>query len=54
MDVAAASPAAMRALRRRMQIVFQDPASALDPRQRVAAALGRVDPVHGIARGAAA
>ena len=34
-DVLAASPARMRALRRRMQIVFQDPASALDPRQRI-------------------
>ena len=53
-DVLAASPARMRALRRRMQIVFQDPASALDPRQRVGAALGEPLAVHGIARGDAA
>ena len=50
-DVAAASPSVMRALRRRLQIVFQDPASALDPRQRIADALGESIRVHGIARG---
>jgi len=32
--------------------VFQDPASALDPRQRIADALGESIQVHGIARGA--
>jgi oligopeptide/dipeptide ABC transporter ATP-binding protein len=53
-DVLAAHPARMRALRRRMQIVFQDPASALDPRQRVGAALAEPLAVHGIAKGAAA
>jgi len=53
-DVLAADPARMRALRRRMQIVFQDPASALDPRQRVGAALAEPLAVHGIAKGAAA
>ncbi len=52
-DVLAASPARMRTLRRRMQIVFQDPASALDPRQRVGAALGEALAVHGMARDAA-
>src|SRR4029079_18405792 len=52
-DVAAATPAALRALRRRLQIVFQDPASALDPRQRISDALGESIKVHGIARGAA-
>ena len=50
-DVAAASPSAMRMLRRRLQIVFQDPASALDPRQRIADAIGESIRVHGIARG---
>ena len=50
-DVAAASPSAMRTLRRRLQIVFQDPASALDPRQRIADAIGESIRVHGIARG---
>ena len=53
-DVLAASPARMRALRRRMQIVFQDPASALDPRQRIGAALAEALAVHGIARGSEA
>ncbi len=38
-DVLAASASAMRRLRRRMQIVFQDPASSLDPRQRIGEAL---------------
>ncbi|GJD51383.1 Oligopeptide transport ATP-binding protein OppF [Methylobacterium crusticola] len=52
-DVLGASAGAMRALRRRMQIVFQDPASALDPRQRIGASLGEPLRVHGIARGAA-
>jgi oligopeptide/dipeptide ABC transporter ATP-binding protein len=53
-DVLAAKPARMRALRRRMQIVFQDPASALDPRQRVGDALAEPLAVHGLAQGAAA
>jgi oligopeptide/dipeptide ABC transporter ATP-binding protein len=52
-DVGAASASALRALRRRLQIVFQDPASALDPRQRIADALGESIRVHGIARGEA-
>ena len=33
-DVVALNPGKMRALRRRMQIIFQDPYSALNPRQR--------------------
>jgi oligopeptide/dipeptide ABC transporter ATP-binding protein len=50
-DVVAAGPSEMRALRRRLQIVFQDPASALDPRQRIADALGEPIRVHGVAKG---
>ena len=50
-DVIAARPAEMRRLRRRMQMVFQDPASSLDPRQRVGAALAEPLRVHGLARG---
>ncbi len=53
-DVLAASPARLRQLRVRMQIVFQDPASALDPRQRIGCSLAEPMRVHGIARGAAA
>ena len=34
-DVLAAAPAELKALRRRMQIVFQDPIGALDPRRSV-------------------
>jgi oligopeptide/dipeptide ABC transporter ATP-binding protein len=50
-DVIAAGGATLRSLRRRLQIVFQDPASALDPRQRVADALGEPIRVHGVAQG---
>ncbi len=35
-DVTSADPASLRALRRRMQIVFQDPYSSLNPRMTVA------------------
>jgi oligopeptide/dipeptide ABC transporter ATP-binding protein len=51
-DVRAAAGAEMRRLRRHMQIVFQDPASALDPRQRIGSALGEPLRVHGLASGA--
>jgi oligopeptide/dipeptide ABC transporter ATP-binding protein len=34
-DLATASPAALRQLRRRMQLVFQDPYGSLDPRRRI-------------------
>ncbi len=51
-DVLAAGPKALRTLRRHMQMVFQDPASALDPRQRVGDALAEPLRVHRIAKGA--
>jgi peptide/nickel transport system ATP-binding protein len=44
---------ALKMLRRRMQIVFQDPFSSLDPRQRIGAALVEPMRVHGLAEGAA-
>jgi oligopeptide/dipeptide ABC transporter ATP-binding protein len=53
-DVLAADAARMRQLRTRMQIIFQDPASSLDPRQRIGDALAEPLTVHGIAKGAAA
>ena len=53
-DVLAATPARLRQLRARMQIVFQDPASALDPRQRIGDSLAEPLRVHAIARGPAA
>jgi peptide/nickel transport system ATP-binding protein len=53
-DVRAARGAALTALRRRMQIIFQDPYSSLNPRARIGAALVEPLRVHGLARGAPA
>ena len=50
-DVLGASHGELRALRRHMQIVFQDPASSLDGRQRIVDALGEPLKVHGLASG---
>jgi peptide/nickel transport system ATP-binding protein len=50
-DVLAARGAALKAIRRRMQIVFQDPYSSLDPRQSIGAALTEPMRVHGLATG---
>ncbi|HEX6271486.1 MAG TPA: oligopeptide/dipeptide ABC transporter ATP-binding protein [Polyangiaceae bacterium] len=51
-DVTAADPRTLRALRPRMQIVFQDPYASLNPRHRVIDIVGEALEVHGIARGA--
>jgi oligopeptide transport system ATP-binding protein len=45
---------ALRALRRRIQVIFQDPYSSLNPRQKVGAILGEPMRVHGIGGGAGA
>lgn len=45
-DVTAASPRELRALRRRIQLVFQDPYSSLDPRRTVGDTLGEVLVAH--------
>jgi oligopeptide transport system ATP-binding protein len=45
---------ALRALRREMQIVFQDPYSSLNPRLTVGSMLSEALAIHGLARGAAA
>ena len=44
----------LRALRREMQIVFQDPYSSLNPRLTVGSMLGEALAIHKLARGAAA
>jgi ABC-type glutathione transport system ATPase component len=51
-DVLAMRGERLRALRRRMQIVFQDPAGALNPRMRIGAIVAEPLRVHGMVRGA--
>jgi oligopeptide/dipeptide ABC transporter ATP-binding protein len=51
-EIRAAPAARLRALRRRMQIVFQDPFASLDPRMTVAEILAEPFVVHGIGDGA--
>ena len=50
-DVLGASGDRMRRLRKAMQIVFQDPYSALNPRMTVGTAIGEILQVHGVASG---
>ncbi|WP_242179565.1 ABC transporter ATP-binding protein [Saccharopolyspora soli] len=50
-DLLRASRAQLRALRRRMQIVFQDPFGSLNPRMRVLDAVGEPLAVHRLATG---
>jgi ABC-type glutathione transport system ATPase component len=45
-DLLAASPQEMRGMRRRMQIVFQDPYAALNPRMRVREILAEPFAIH--------
>jgi oligopeptide/dipeptide ABC transporter ATP-binding protein len=53
-DVLALAGDALRRLRRRMQLVFQDATLSLNPRLSVGAAITEPMAVHGIARGSAA
>jgi oligopeptide/dipeptide ABC transporter ATP-binding protein len=53
-DVLSLDPARLRALRRRMQIVFQDPFSSLNPRMTVGAIVREGLIIHELAEGAAA
>jgi oligopeptide/dipeptide ABC transporter ATP-binding protein len=50
-DLLALSPAALRARRRAMQLVFQDPFASLDPRMTVEAAIMEPLKLHGLHRG---
>jgi ABC-type microcin C transport system duplicated ATPase subunit YejF len=45
-DLLAARGAALRALRRQMQMIFQDPFSSLDPRMRVGSIVGEPLQIH--------
>jgi peptide/nickel transport system ATP-binding protein len=47
-DLAGAGAGTLRALRRRMQLVFQDPYGSLDPRRRVGAQIGDALSIHGL------
>jgi oligopeptide/dipeptide ABC transporter ATP-binding protein len=49
-DIARADAAARKTLRRRMQLVFQDPYASLDPRRRVGAQIGDGLAIHGLPR----
>jgi oligopeptide/dipeptide ABC transporter ATP-binding protein len=51
-DVRALAPKPMRALRRRMQIVFQDPATSLNPRMTIGRAIREGIEIHKLAEGA--
>ncbi len=53
-DVLGLPRGAMRAMRRRMQIIFQDPYSSLNPRLTVGSMLGEALSIHRLASGAAA
>jgi oligopeptide/dipeptide ABC transporter ATP-binding protein len=53
-DVLALKPSALRALRRQMQIVFQDPVSSLNPRMTVGAIVREGLTIHHLAEGAEA
>lgn len=53
-DVAALPPQEMKAMRRRMQIIFQDPYASLNPRRTVADIVGLPLQLHGLAKGKAA
>jgi len=46
-DVLSANKGELRALRRRMQMVFQDPYAALNPKMRIGAIVGEPFAIHG-------
>ncbi|MCB8819675.1 ABC transporter ATP-binding protein [Microvirga rosea] len=52
-DLVSLSDREMRSYRRRMQIVFQDPYSSLNPRMRVEEIIGEAIDTHRLARGSA-
>ncbi|MCZ8258953.1 MAG: ABC transporter ATP-binding protein [Beijerinckiaceae bacterium] len=48
-DVCSVSPAGLQLLRRRMQMIFQDPFASLNPRKTIGAAIAEPLIVHGVA-----
>ena len=50
-DVTAMKPRELRAFRRRMQLIFQDPYSSLDPRMRVRALIAEPLRAYGVPQG---
>ncbi len=50
-NVLALNPAALRQMRRRMQIIFQDPYSSLNPRMTIGSIVGEPLKIHKIAKG---
>jgi len=50
-DLATLAPNHLRAIRRHMQIIFQDPYASLNPRMRIGRSVGEGLEVHGIAAG---
>ena len=53
-DLTTLGPAELRAVRRRIQVIFQDPYSSLNPRMTVGQIIGEPIAVHGIVTGATA
>ena len=51
-DITAASDAELRAVRKRMQMVFQDPYGSLNPNRRVGSIIGDPFDIHGVWPGA--
>ncbi len=49
-DITTLGPEEMRPLRRRMQIIFQDPYSSLNPRLTVRATVGEAMRIHGLVK----
>ncbi|QRM57635.1 oligopeptide/dipeptide ABC transporter ATP-binding protein [Sinorhizobium sp. BG8] len=52
-DISRADGRALKPVRRKMQMIFQDPSASLNPRRRIRDMLGEVLKVHAMRRGAA-
>jgi peptide/nickel transport system ATP-binding protein/oligopeptide transport system ATP-binding protein len=50
-DITQATPAELKPIRRRMQMVFQDPYGSLNPRRRVGSIIAEPFRIHGVASG---